>query len=123
MDTFQATLFSFEPATEGQQVLHGETLSSFHDFMEARRLRLDAAQVKLPPALWVVIVFGALISLASTFFFVVHDVRLHAVQVLLLSLFVGLVITLVVAFDRPFLGDLGIDSSPYRLVRDQLMKD
>jgi hypothetical protein len=123
MDAFQATLFSFEPTTEGQQALHGEALSSFHDFMEARRLRLDATLVKLPPALWVMIVFGALISLASTFFFKVDDVRLHVIQVLLLSIFIGLVITLVVAFDRPFLGDLGIDSSPYRLVRDQLMRE
>lgn len=46
---------------------------------------------------------------------------LPAVQVLLLAVFVGFVITLIVAFDRPFIGDLGIDPEPYKFVRDQLM--
>jgi hypothetical protein len=84
VDDFQATLVSFEPATEGQKALHGETLSAFNRLMEARRLRLDATLVKLPGALWVGIVFGAIISLASTFFFKVHDVRLHRDRLLAL---------------------------------------
>jgi hypothetical protein len=121
MNRFQASLCKFEPATEGQKLLHGEALSAFNRLIEARRMRLDAMLVRLPNALWFVITFGACISLASTFLFKVPDIRLHAVQVLLLSIFVGLVITLILAFDRPFTGDLGIGPESYQLIREQLM--
>jgi len=36
------------------------------------------------------------------------------------AVFVGLVITLIIAFDRPFTGDLAIDPEPYRLALEQL---
>jgi hypothetical protein len=122
MNRLQATLSTFEPRTDGQNCLHGETLAAFNRLVEARRLRLDSMSTRLPPELWFIINFGACVSLAATFFFKVRDARLHAVQILLLAVFVGLVISMILAFDRPFLGDLGIGSEPYQVVRDQLMK-
>jgi hypothetical protein len=123
MNRFQESLCGFEPATDGQRALHSEALRAYNQLIEARRLRLDAMLVKLPPTLWIVIVCGAMISLAATFFFKVEDVRLHATQILLLAVFIGLVLMLILAFDRPFHGDLGLDPEPYQLVRDQLMND
>ena len=121
MNRFQATLCNFEPATEGQKLLHGEALHAYNRLIEVRRLRLDAILVRLPGALWFVIAFGGCVSLASTFLFKIEDFRLHAIQVQLLTVFVGFVITLIFAFDLPFRGDLAVGSEPYRLVRDQLM--
>lgn len=121
MNRFQTTLCAFQPANDSQKILHAEALRAYNQLIEVRRLRLDAMLVRLPNALWFVISFGACISLGSTFLFKVHDVRLHATQVLLLSIFVGLVIMLILAFDRPFHGDLGIDPAPYQLIREQLM--
>ena len=121
MNRFQNTLCSFEPRTEGQKCLHGEALAAYNRLIEARRLRLDAMDTKLPPELWFIINFGACVSLSATFFFKVRDARLHAIQILLLATFVGLVISMILAFDQPFLGDLGIGPEPYRVIRDQLM--
>jgi hypothetical protein len=42
--------------------------------------------------------------------------------VLLLAGFVGLVIFMIFALDRPFRGDLGLGPEPYQLIYDQLMK-
>ena len=42
MNRFQAMLTKFEPATEGQKLLHGETLRGYNQLIQARRLRLDA---------------------------------------------------------------------------------
>ena len=122
MNRFQGTLCGFQPANDSQKILHAEALRAYNQLIEVRRLRLDSIRSRLPNALWFVINFGACISLGSTFLFKVNDVRLHAAQVLLLSIFVGLVVMLILAFDRPFIGDLGIDSSPYQLIREQLMK-
>ena len=65
---------------------------------------------------------GALIGISSAFFFRVEDVRVHAIQVVLLAAFIGLVIFMTVALDRPFSGDLGLGPEPYQIVYDHLMK-
>jgi len=49
-------------------------------------------------------------------------VRLQLIMVLLLATFTALVIFVILAFDRPFQGDMGIGSEPYQLVYDQLMR-
>lgn len=118
----EARLVSFEPATEGQKLLHAETLRSYSQMIEARRLRLDAVLTGLPGALWFVIVIGALVSLSSTFFFQVQDVLLQKIQVVLLAIFIGMIIFIIFALDRPFRGDLGLQPEPYQLIYDQLMK-
>ena len=122
MTRFQSTLDAFEPATESQRLIHGETLRAYNQLIQARRARLDAVQTGLPTVMWVVIVLGALIALTSTFFFQVADARLHGILVGLLATFIGLVVFMIVALDRPFRGDLGLSSAPYQLVYDQLMK-
>ena len=122
MTRFQAALTKFEPATEGQKLLHGETLRAYNLLIQSRRLRLDAVGTGLPKVMWAVVIIGAFISLSSSFFFKVEDVRLHILEVLLLAVFIGLVIFMILSLDRPFRGDLGIGAEPYQLVYDQLMK-
>lgn len=122
MTHFQTTLNKFEPATEGQKILHAETLRAYNLLIQARRMRLDAATTSLPTVMWAVIVAGAFISLTAAFFFKVEDARLHGILVTLLATFMGLVIFMILALDRPFRGDLGLGSEPYQLIYDQLMK-
>ncbi len=121
MDRFQKILTRFEPSTEGQKLLHGETLRAYNQVIQARRLRLDAVGTKLPTVMWAVIVVGAVIGLSATFFFKVADARLHGILVTLLAAFMGLIIFMILALDRPFRGDLGIGPEPYQLIYDQLM--
>ena len=54
-------------------------------------------------------------------FFKVDDVRLHGILVLLLAIFIGVIIFMVFALDRPFRGDLGLGSEPQQLVYEHLM--
>jgi Protein of unknown function (DUF4239) len=122
IDDVEAKLVAFEPTTEGQKLLHGETLRSYGQMLEARRLRLDAVLTGLPGALWFVIVIGALVSLSSTFFFQVEDTLVQKFQVVLLAIFIGMIIFIIFALDRPFRGDLGLQPEPYQLIYDQLMK-
>lgn len=120
---FQSALTTFEPTTEGQKLLHGETLRAYNQLIQARRLRLDAVATGLPKVMWGVILGGAFIGLSASFFFKVEDARLHMIEVLLLAVFIGLVIFMILSLDRPFRGDLGISADPYRLVYDQVMKN
>jgi len=122
MNRFQETLFAVEPSTENQKLLHTECLRAYNELIKARRLRLDAVQTGLPTVMWVVILLGALIGLTASFFFRVDDIRLQLIQVFLLAIFIGLIIFMIIALDRPFRGDLGIGPDPYQLIYDQLMR-
>lgn len=122
VNRFQKVLAGFEPATEGQKLLHGEALRAYNLMVVARRLRLDAVKTGLPGVMWGVVVIGGFIGLSSAFFFKVEDARLHSILVALLAIFMGLVIFMVLALDRPFRGELGLPADPYQLVYDQLMK-
>jgi len=122
MNRFQAILIGFEPTTEGQKALHAETLRAYNTTIQARRMRLDTVGTGLPAVMWIVILLGAAICMTACFFFRVDDAWVHGVLLTLLAMFVGLVIFMVLALDRPFRGDLGIGSEPYQLIYDQLMK-
>lgn len=122
MNRFQKSQVAFEPSTEGQKIVHGEAFRAYNVMIQARRQRLDAVGTKLPAMLWTVVIIGAFIGLSTTFFFKVDDVRLHGIQVTLLAIFMGLVIFMIFALDRPFRGDLGLSPEPYQLIYDQLMK-
>jgi Protein of unknown function (DUF4239) len=122
MSRFQAVLDKFEPATEGQKLLHGETLRAYNLLIHARRLRLDAVSIGLPAVMWAVIVVGAVICLVTAFFFKVEDGHFQEIQVTLLAAFIGLIIFMILSLDRPFRGDLGLKPDSYQLIYDQLMK-
>lgn len=121
LDAFQVSLVAFEPATEGQKILHGEALRAYNEMVVARRSRLDAVSTGLPMVMWLVIGAGSFIALGASFFFKVAELRLHVTLVTLLSVFMGLVIFMIFALDRPFRGDLGVSSESYELVYRQLM--
>ena len=121
IDQLQETLVAFEPVTEAQKVLALETLASFDRMMEARRLRLDSVERRLPGVMWMVIILGAFISLFSAYFFPVLDARVHRAQICLLATFIALVIFMILALDRPYRGDLGLKATPYEIVYEHLM--
>jgi hypothetical protein len=122
INRFQKILTSFEPSTEGEKIYHAETMRSYNHLIDSRRMRLDAVQTKLPALMWTVIFVGAVLAVVSSCFFRVRDPRLHMSLVLLLTTFFAMVIFVVFAFDRPFRGDMGIESEPYQLVYEQLMR-
>ena len=122
LDRFQKTLVTFEPASERETLLHAEGLKAYNQMIAARQMRIDVVTTGLPGVMWLVVILGAFISLIVAFFFRVDDVWLHSILVTMLAVFIGLVIFMVFALDRPFRGDLGVSPEPYELVYEQLMK-
>jgi hypothetical protein len=122
MDRLQQDLGAFEPATKGQEALHLETLRGFSELIQARRLRLDSVSSGLPPPMWAVVLFGALITLVSAFFFEVGNARLHRFMVAMLATVLGLLIFLIAFYDSPYRGSHGITPEAYELVHHQLME-
>lgn len=122
MNRVQDAMLAFQPSSEAEKIVHAEAFRAFNTLNSARRMRLDAVHTSLPSVLWFVVLAGALIALAAPFFFQVQDLRLHTTLVVMLAIFVGLIIFVILALDRPFRGDLGMTAEPFKLIHDHLMK-
>ncbi len=121
LDNFQHSLYSFEPATQGQMALHTETLRAYNTLLEYRRLRVDAVNSGLSNTMWAVIWLGAAISIGVAYFYRIEDAKLHAALVVLMSGFLALVLFMITINDKPFFGYVSIPPTPYQLILDDVI--
>jgi len=121
LNDFQSELYSFEPKTPGQVALHGETLRSYNNLLENRRLRIDAVRSGLSGVMWAVIWAGAVISIGVAYFFKIEDAKLHASLVALMGGFLGIVLFMITINDKPFYGYVTISSDPYKLILERVI--
>jgi hypothetical protein len=122
MDRLQAQLFAFEPATESQKILHAEALHAFNHLVQQRRQRLDSVQAGLPRVMWFVLLPGAMGCLVLCLFFHVDNARFQALLLVAVAGFLAMVLFVIIALDRPFIGDMGITADSYQLIYDHHMK-
>jgi hypothetical protein len=118
----QAALAGFNPASEGEKIVHAEALRQFNRLIELRRLRLQSVTNGLPETMYMVIIIGALLNIMVSWLFVVSNVKLHGVLNLLMAALLGLLVFLIAAMDNPFRGNFSVGPEAYQIVRDQLMK-
>ena len=122
MDRLQAQLFGFEPTTESQKILHAEALRQFNQLVQQRRQRLDSVQAGLPGVFWFVLLPGAMGCIVLCLFFHVDNPRFQALLLLGVSGFLAMVLFVIVALDRPFVGEMGLTPEPYQLLYEHYMK-
>jgi hypothetical protein len=121
-DRLQGLLFAFEPRTESQKILHGETLSAYNRLIEARNQRLDSVTTRLPGVMWFVLLPGAMGCLLISLLFRIEDARYQAMLVVGLAGFMAMVLFVIVSLDRPFQGDMAVTADSYQLIYNQLMQ-
>ena len=121
LDDFQAKLYNFEPANQGQMALHAETLRAYNNMVDYRRLRIDAVSSGLSGTMWAVIWVGAAFSIGVAYFYKINDGKLHAVLIFLMSGFLALVVFMITINDKPFYGNGSISSDPYKLILEHVI--
>jgi Protein of unknown function (DUF4239) len=122
MDRLQAQLFTFEPATESQKVLHAQTLQSFNQLVQKHRQRIDSVRAGLPGVMWSVLLPGAMGCIVLCFFFQVRNAYFQGILLFGLAGFLAMVLFVIIALDRPFVGETGITAESYQLVYDHHMR-
>lgn len=120
LEEFLAKLASFEPKTKGQEILHAETLHTFNNLSSLRRQRVFSVSTGIPPVMWSVMIVGAVLNIMIVWLF---DMKVIAHLFLggLLALFIGFVICLIAAMDKPYRGNAGIGPDAFREVYENLM--
>jgi hypothetical protein len=117
---FEDELLKFEPGTDGQKILHGETVRLVSEWTEARRARLQAVHIEIQDILWVSVFMGAAVA---TILMWVLDMRsmTHFVLGGIISFFLATLVGVIVAMDHPYTGELGVKPDSFTLLRDTLM--
>lgn len=116
LDEFQRRLFSHEPQTEGQKIVHAETIRAFNHMIEQRRERIESVDSGLPDILWIVVTLGAVVSVVLSYCFNLPKLLLHALLVGSLAAIVGLVIFMIFWLDRPYVGHASVSPEPYEML-------
>lgn len=122
VDEFEHLLHEFEPEPVQQEAEFLQLLATFDDFIEARRARIDATTLELPPPFWVVIWTGAVINAVLVGLMHVKRLRLHLILAGLLALFVGLVMFVTADMDHPYAGSISVGPGPFERVLEQTIE-
>ena len=121
LEQFQADLLMFEPKTEREKIVTGESYRVFNALVEARRGRLESVTSGMPTSLWSLVILGGLITLTATLFFDTPSFRMHFWMTTLLSVLLGLMVFLIGTLDNPFRGKVSIGPGSLERVYQQLM--
>jgi hypothetical protein len=121
LDRLENEIMSFDPSKEREKIVHAEVLRSLDTVVEQRRLRLQAVSTGLPAALWSVVLCGALLNGILTMLFWVENVRLHAILVAIMAIFIALLVFLTAAMDNPFRGEFSVSSEAFETVLNNVM--
>ena len=81
-----------------------EIFSQLDHMTEARRSRLNAAEGAVPNVIWLVLLGGAVVTIAFTFFFGMESLMSQTIITALLALLIFSELLVVIVIDRPFTG-------------------
>lgn len=87
---------------------------------EHRRARLVLAQQELPLALWIVIGFGSMITVAFTYVFMSQFHGVHGFMTTMVAATLALNIWLLAAYSSPFSGELKLKPMMFNLLKESV---
>ncbi len=123
LDEFQSVLFANEPTTESQRLLQAEALKTFNLLVEFRRQRTEAVDQGVPGVIWAVILLGGALTILSSFCFQVKELKFHLLLTTGLAVMIGLLVFLIAALDRPYLGGVSVEPTAYQIVLDRVINE
>jgi hypothetical protein len=107
---------AIEPKSQNQQSIYAALLAATDTLGEVRLDRTKVSNFGIPTAEWVVLLVGAAIVIAFTFFFTTESHGVHLVMRGMVILLISMSLYLVLLFGAPFSGDLTVSNKPFRFI-------
>lgn len=107
---------TIDPKTQNQMSIYASLLSETNSCWESRLDRNKVSNFGVPTAEWVVLLVGATIVIAFTFFFTIESHGIHLAMRGMVTLLIAMSLYLVLLFGAPFSGDLRVSDKPFRFV-------
>jgi hypothetical protein len=114
-------LAGFEPATQGQAIVHQGVIDGFREFTGARQQRLAGVITRIPDVLWYAVLVGAVINVLLL---CLLKMRPHTQFMVgtITSFFLGVILFVIVTLDNPLRGVSGLPPTPFELLWERQMK-
>jgi Protein of unknown function (DUF4239) len=120
LTALQMTLSKYEPTSKNQEINLAEAYKQFNSIIQLRRIRLQNVTNGLPAAIWYVILFGGIMNIIITWFFITDKFRVHVIMTVLFAALLGSLVFLVAAMDNPFRGELSISSEAFEIIYENM---
>ncbi len=104
----------YQPTESLAQAEFDGAMGRLHDLELARHERHLAGEASLPNVFWWLLVGGGIVTVGMSYLFVVERRSVHALQVGLLSGFIASVLSLILALNFPFTGDVHVSRGPFK---------
>jgi hypothetical protein len=114
------TLMSVKTASPAEIIAEDHTISELRALSEHRRIRLLQNAFRLPVVLWLVLIVGGMVTIASASMFGSANTGLHAIQVFAFSLLLALVLVAVADIARPFQGGVHVSDIAFRRAQQNM---
>lgn len=115
------SVVAVSPENDRQSDLHQGCIASMTSLGENRRARILLAQQQMPMALWLVVSFGAFITVAFTYIFTSSFPKVQGFMTTLVAAAMALNIWLLSAYSTPYSGELAIKPSMFELLRESIL--
>ena len=109
-----AALLSLDPQSQKEGILYGKAMDQITRLFEARQQRLLYSQSNIPVIVWIVIIFGAGVTIALSFFFFTQHHQLQALTTMLFAMLIGLTIVAIYDLSHPYQGYTRIAPTGFR---------
>ena len=119
IDDIRTKLHGFEPHTDAEQDLYAEGLDQIQRLADARRMRLVAASESMPAVLWVVLIFGGVVTVGFTYLFGLQSTWAHRLMVASLAAVIALVLFTIGILEHPFSGGAHVSPGAFELILDR----
>jgi len=103
--------------SSSEQISLDHAYTELSKMTEHRRLRQLQVNAGLPGILWAVLAVGAIVTIVSACLFGGADLKLHFVQVTVLSLLLSLVLVTIADIDHPFQGAVHVTPAGFERAR------
>jgi hypothetical protein len=107
-------------SSSGLQNVHAQMLAAMDTALADRQTRLSIDFIGINGLLWVVLIVGAYLTVAFTYFFSFERTIMQQLMIGALSLMIGLVLFLVVAMDYPYRGGISVEPEAFRALLENL---
>jgi hypothetical protein len=119
IDDIRTKLNAFEPHTKAEQDRFAEGLDQMERLNDARRLRLVAASESMPPILWVILIFGGVVTVGFTYLFGLENTWAHRLMVASLAAVITLVLFTIASLEHPFYGGTHVSPGAFEQILDR----
>jgi hypothetical protein len=120
LDGLWRAVYELTLRTARDETLFDQIVTQLGKLGGDRRMRLLASRTGVPRAMWLVLISGALLTVAFTYFFGVRSPTAQVLMTAALATIIGLCLFMVAAINYPFTSDVRVQPEAFQMVLEMM---